>query len=383
VESIGTPALWIGFVAFVCALLALDLGIFHRKAHVVSLKEAGTWSAVWVALALGAGGLVAHAFGPERGLEFLTGYVIEKALAVDNLFVFYAIFAYFAVPAAYQHRVLFWGVLGALVMRAVFIALGAALLAKFHAVLYVFGAILVFTAVKLFALPDDGIHPERNRAYRLLRRFVPAVSEYHGARFTVVQDGRRRATPLLVVLLLIEWTDVVFAVDSIPAIFAVTGDPFIVFTSNIFAILGLRSLFFLLQGVIGRFHLLKPALAAVLLFVGSKMLLNDFAKVPIGWSLAGVAGLIGLGVVASLLWPQRSGAVSSSGRPAVSGKSPATQSGESTPIAQSSAIAVQFEPVSGKSADTSASPATAPPVVQNTRTPEAVERTPVGKSSVP
>ena len=382
-ESVGTPGLWIGFVTFVCGLLALDLGVFHRRAHVVSPKEAGIWSAVWVALSLGASALVAHAFGPERWLEFLTGYVIEKALAVDNLFVFYAIFAYFAVPAAYQHRVLFWGVLGALVMRALFIALGAALLAKFHAVLYVFGAILVVTAIKLFALPDEGIHPERNRAYRLLRRIVPAVSEYHGTRFTVVQAGRRRATPLLLVLLLIEWTDLVFAVDSIPAIFAVTGDPFIVFTSNIFAILGLRSLFFLLQGVIGKFHLLKPALAAVLLFVGGKMLLIDFVKVPIGWSLATVGGLIGLGVVASLLRPQRSGAISSSGRPAVSGKNAATQIGENAPTVQSSAMAVQLEPVSGKSADTSASPVTAPPVVQSTRTPDAVERTAVGKSSAP
>ena len=319
-ETIGTPVLWAGFVGFVLLLLALDLGVFHRKAHAVTTREAAVWSAVWVGLALAFNLLVARWFGPERGLEFLTGYVIEKALAVDNIFVFYAIFAYFAVPAAYQHRVLFWGVLGALVMRAIFIVLGAALLAKFHAILYVFGAILVFTAIKLFAMPEDGIHPERNPAYRLLRRIVPAVSEYHGARFTVVQNGRRYATPLLIVLLLIEWTDVVFAVDSIPAIFAVTSDPFIVFTSNIFAILGLRSLFFLLQGVIGKFHLLKPALAAVLLFVGGKMLLIDFVKVPIGWSLATVGGLIALGVLASLLRPQRSGAISSSERPAVSGK---------------------------------------------------------------
>jgi tellurite resistance protein TerC len=305
VETVGTPVLWVGFVAFVLVLLALDLGFFHRKAHAVSLREAGIWSAVWVALALGFNGLVLHWFGPERGLEFLTGYLIEKALAVDNLFVFYAIFAWFAVPAAYQHRVLFWGVLGALVMRALFIAAGAALLAKFHWVIYVFGGILVLTAIKLFAMPEDGIHPERNPVYRLLRRVIPAVPEYHGARFTIVKQGRRYATPLLIVLLLIEWTDVVFAVDSIPAIFAITTDPFIVFTSNIFAILGLRSLFFLLQGVIGRFHLLKPALAAVLLFVGAKMLLLDFVKVPIGVSLAVIAALIGAGVAASLLVPRR------------------------------------------------------------------------------
>jgi tellurite resistance protein TerC len=305
VETVGTPALWAGFVAFVLVLLALDLGVFHRNAHAVSVREAGIWSAVWVALALAFNGLVVHWFGSERGLEFLTGYLIEKALAVDNLFVFYAIFAWFAVPAAYQHRVLFWGVLGALVMRAIFIAAGAALLAKFHWVIYVFGAILVVTAIKLFTMPEDGIHPERNPVYRLMRRLIPAVPEYHGARFTIVKDGRRYATPLLLVLLLIEWTDVVFAVDSIPAIFAITTDPFIVFTSNIFAILGLRSLFFLLQGVIGRFHLLKPALAAVLLFVGGKMLLLDVVKVPIGISLGVIAGLIGAGVVASLVVPRR------------------------------------------------------------------------------
>jgi tellurite resistance protein TerC len=304
VETVGTPALWAGFVAFVLLLLALDLGVFHRRSHAVTLKEAGAWSVVWVGLALGFNALVVHWFGAERGLEFLTGYLIEKALAVDNLFVFYAIFAYFAVPAAYQHRVLFWGVLGALVMRAVFILLGSALLAKFHWVLYVFGAILVVTAIKLLKMPEEGIHPERNPAYRLLRRWIPAVSEYHGPRFSVVQAGRRHATPLLIVLLLIEWTDLVFAVDSIPAIFAITSDPFIVFTSNIFAILGLRSLFFLLQGVIGRFHLLKPALAAVLLFVGAKMLLIDFVKVPIGLSLAVIAGLIATGVAASLLLPR-------------------------------------------------------------------------------
>jgi tellurite resistance protein TerC len=305
VESVGTPLLWAGFIAFVLCLLAIDLGVFHRKAHEVSLKEAGIWSAVWVSLALAFNGLVLHWFGPERGLEFLTGYLIEKALAVDNIFVFYAIFAYFAVPAIYQHRVLFWGVLGALIMRAIFIFLGAALLAKFHWVMYAFGAILVVTGVRLLTLPDDGIHPDKNPAYKLLRRFVPAVSEYHGARFTIVKNGKRFATPLLIVLILLEWTDLVFAVDSIPAIFAITSDPFIVFTSNIFAILGLRSMFFLLQGVIGRFHLLKPALAAVLLFVGAKMLLIDFVKLPIAISLGVVAALIATGVVASLALPPR------------------------------------------------------------------------------
>ena len=304
-ETVGTPALWAGFIAFVLALLALDLGVFHRNAHEVTLKEAGIWSAIWITLALVFNGLIVHWFGAERGLEFLTGYLIEKALAVDNIFVFYAIFAYFAVPAIYQHRVLFWGVLGALVMRAIFIFAGAALLAKFHWVMYVFGAILIVTAIKLFLVADEGLHPERNPVYRLFRRFLPTVSDYHGAKFTILKGGKRYATPLLIVLVLIEWTDVIFAVDSIPAIFAITSDPFIVFTSNIFAILGLRSLFFLLQGVIGKFYLLKPALAAVLLFVGSKMLLLDIYKIPIGISLGVVAGLIALGVVCSLLIPAK------------------------------------------------------------------------------
>jgi tellurite resistance protein TerC len=305
VESVGTPAHWAGFIAFVLLLLALDLGVFHRKAHAVSLKEAGVWSAVWVTLALCFNALVGHWFGADRGLEFLTGYLIEKALAVDNIFVFYAIFAYFAVPAAFQHRVLFWGVLGALAMRALFIFAGAALVSQFHWVMYVFGGILVVTAVRLLTLPEDGIHPERNPVYKLLRRVIPAVSEYHGPRFTIVKDGKRWATPLLIVLILLEWTDLVFAVDSIPAIFAITSDPFIVFTSNIFAILGLRSMFFLLQGVIGKFHLLKPALAAVLLFVGAKMLLVDFVKLPIAISLGVVAALIATGVFASLAIPPR------------------------------------------------------------------------------
>jgi tellurite resistance protein TerC len=313
--TVGTPALWGGFVAFVLAMLALDLGVFHRKAHEVTLREAAVWSGVWISLALGFNVWVHQAFGPQRGLEFLTGYLIEKALAVDNIFVFYAIFAYFAVPAAWQHRVLFWGILGALVMRAGFILAGAALLAKFHWVMYVFGAVLVVTAVKLLLIGDEGIHPEKNPVYRLFRRVVPSTPEYHGPRFTVVKDGRRLATPLLVVLVLIEWTDVVFAVDSIPAIFAVTSDPFIVFTSNIFAILGLRSLFFLLSGVIGRFHLLKPSLALVLAFVGSKMLLADVVEIPIGVSLGVVAGLIALGVLGSLAFPKREAALAAAPPP--------------------------------------------------------------------
>jgi tellurite resistance protein TerC len=304
-ETVGTPVLWLGFTGLILALLALDLGVFHRKAHAVSLREASAWSAVWIALALVCCGWMYAAFGPQRGTEFLTGYLIEKALAVDNIFVIYAIFSYFAVPAAYQHRVLFWGILGALVLRGVFIFLGAALLQQFHWVMYVFGAILVLTALKLFLIRDEGIHPERNPVYRVVRRLIPSVPEYHGARFTVRKDGRRYATPLLVCLILIEWTDLVFAIDSIPAIFAVTSDPFIVYTSNIFAILGLRSLFFVLAGVIGKFHLLKPSLALVLAFVGMKMLLADVYKVPIGASLGVVAGLVAAGILGSLWFPRR------------------------------------------------------------------------------
>ena len=305
IASVGTPALWVGFTGLVVALLAADLGVFHRKAHAVGVREASIWSAVWVSVALAFNAFVWWTFGAERGTAFLTGYLIEKALAVDNIFVIYAIFAYFAVPAAYQHHVLFWGILGALVMRAVFIFLGAALIQQFHWVMYVFGAVLVATALKLFLLSEEGMHPERNPVYRLVRRVIPSVPEYHGSRFTVVRDGKRYATPLLVALILIEWTDLVFAVDSIPAIFAVTSDPFIVYTSNIFAILGLRSLFFVLAGVVGKFHLLKPCLAGVLAFVGAKMLLADLWKIPIGVSLGVVASLVAVGILGSLAFPRR------------------------------------------------------------------------------
>ena len=303
--TVGTPALWIGFTAFVLAMLALDLGVFHRNAHEVSFREATAWTTVWIGLALGFNGLVYEWFGPQRGLEFTTGYLIEKALAVDNIFVIYAIFAYFAVPLGYQHRVLFWGILGALVMRGIFILAGAALLYKFHWILYVFGASLVVTAIKLLVMSEGGLEPEKNPVVRLFRRFVRTTNEYHGSRFTVRKGGVLYATPLLVVLVLIEWTDLVFAVDSIPAIFAVTSDPFIVYTSNIFAILGLRSMFFMLAGVIGKFWLLKPSLALVLGFVGVKMLLLDVYKIPIEVSLAVVASMILFAILGSLAFPRR------------------------------------------------------------------------------
>jgi TerC family integral membrane protein len=300
IESIGTPAMWIGFTLFVLAMLALDLGVFHRKAHAVSAREALGWSVVWIALALAFNAGVFFWFGQQRALEFLTGYVIEKALSVDNIFVFLMLFSFFAVPRDDQHRVLFWGVLGALILRAVFIAAGAALLARFHWILYVFGALLLVTGVKLLLKGDEEVHPERNPVVRLFRRFVPSTSGYRSHRFFVREHGRILATPLLLVLVTVEASDLVFAVDSIPAIFAVTTDPFIVYTSNIFAILGLRSLFFLLAGVMGRFRFLKVGLALVLIFVGAKMLIMEWWKIPIGGSLAVVAMLLGGSIVASL-----------------------------------------------------------------------------------
>jgi tellurite resistance protein TerC len=307
--SIGTPALWTGFTVFVLAMLALDLGVFHRKAHAVRMREALVWSIVWVGLALCFNAGVYAWFGPERALEFLTGYLIEKALSVDNLFVFLVLFSYFGVPPALQHRVLLWGIVGALAMRAAFIMAGAALIQQFHWVIYVFGAFLVFTGIKLLAAREgNDINPERNFVLRLLRRTVPCVPDYRGARFFVKESGRNYATPLLMVLVAIEATDIVFAVDSIPAIFAITTDPFIVFTSNIFAILGLRALYFLLAGMIGKFRYLKVGLGMVLAFVGVKMLIAGVFHIPIAVSLGVVAGLIGLSVAASALFPAKSNA---------------------------------------------------------------------------
>ncbi len=300
-DSIGSPMLWAGFTAFVVAMLALDLGVFHRKAHEVRFKEALTWSAVWVGLALAFNAAVWTWFGPTKGLEFTTGYLIEKALSVDNIFVFLVIFSYFAVPKEHQHRVLFWGILGALVMRAVFIFAGAALLEAFHWVIYIFGGILILTGVKMLVQRNAEIKPQNNPVFKLFQRFVPSVPEYHGAKFWVKKGTTWFATPLLAVLVAVEATDLVFAVDSIPAVFAVTKDPFIVYTSNIFAILGLRAMYFLLAGVMDRFRFLKIGLASVLVFVGVKMCIVDFYKIPVGVSLGVVAGILGLSVAASLI----------------------------------------------------------------------------------
>jgi tellurite resistance protein TerC len=300
-ESIGTPAAWIGFAVFVVVMLALDLGVFHRKAHVITTREALAWTGVWVSLAMiFAAGMFVLA-GPQPALEFLTGYVIEEALSVDNIFVFIVIFSAFRVPPAFQHRVLFWGVLGALVLRFVFIVAGAALLERFHFLFYVFGAFLAFTGVKLLLQRDEEVDPQKNVLLRLFRRLVPTVSDYRGQAFIVVENGKRYATPLLAVLVAIEGTDVVFAADSIPAIFAVTTDPFIVFTSNMFAIFGLRSLYFALAGIMDLFRYLKIGLALVLIFIGAKMLLSGVFHVPILVSLGVIVLLLGGSVVASLL----------------------------------------------------------------------------------
>jgi len=304
----GRIFIWIGFNLFVLALLAIDLGVFHRKAHSVSIKEATAWSIVWVSLAMIFNLGIYFTWGEEKALEFFTGYVIEKSLSVDNLFVFLMIFQYFSTPAEYQHRVLFWGILGALVLRAIFIAAGSALLTQFHWMIYVFGAFLVFTGIKMFLQGDEKLEPNRNPVVRLFERWVPMTREYHGQRFMIRTNGQTRATLLLLVLIVIETTDVIFAVDSIPAIFAVTQDSFIVYTSNVFAILGLRALYFMLAGVMQMFVYLKFGLSLVLCFVGAKMLLSEIYKIPIGASLAVIGTVLLLSIVASW-WSQRKSAL--------------------------------------------------------------------------
>lgn len=304
-ETIGSPALWGGFILFVLGMLALDLGVFHRTAHTISFKEAFGWSIVWIGMALTFNAGVYHWFGPQKALEFTTGYVIEKALSVDNIFVILLIFEYFRVPGKYQHRVLFWGILGALAMRAFFIVIGAALLAKFHWIIYIFGGFLVLTGIKMIFSGDEEVAPDQTHAYKFFKRLIPTTPNYHGASFFTVENGKRLATPLFLVLLMIEFTDLIFAVDSIPAIFAVSQDPFIVFTSNIFAILGLRSLYFVLAGVARKFHRLKFGLALVLIFVGTKMAIMDIYKIETIHSLIVVFALITASIAASLLWPKK------------------------------------------------------------------------------
>ncbi len=296
---------WALFNLFLLAMLALDLGVFHRKAHEVSLKEALTWSVVWIALALLFNVGIYFWLGPTPALEFLTGYLIEKSLSVDNIFVFVMIFSYFQVPALYQHKVLFWGILGALAMRAIFIFVGVALIQQFHWLIYVFGGFLVLTGVKMVWTHGKKIEPEKNPVIRLFRRMMPVTQNYEGDRFFIRHAGRLFATPLFLVLLFVEFTDLIFAVDSIPAIMAITMDPFIIYTSNAMAILGLRSLYFVLAGMMQKFVYLHYGLAAILVFVGGKMLLSDLYKISVGVSLAVVATLLLAAVVASLLRARR------------------------------------------------------------------------------
>lgn len=298
------PWAWIGFAAFVLAILGLDLGLFHRKSREVNLKEALAWSAVWIGLALAFNMAIYHWQGGEKALQFFTGYFVELSLSVDNLFVFLLVFGYFRVPAQYRHKVLFWGILGALIMRVVFIAAGITLIAKFHWIIYFFGALLVVSGVKMALQGDKEIHPESNPVLKLFRMFMQITPEYEGDRFFIRQSGRTLASPLFVVLLILESADLVFAVDSVPAVLAITPDPFIVVTSNVFAIFGLRSMFFALEGVMQRFHYLHYGLSAVLVFVGAKMLLAGYYQIPTSVSLLVIVMILSISVAASLLRTQ-------------------------------------------------------------------------------
>jgi tellurite resistance protein TerC len=296
--------IYVGFTLFVLGTLALDLGVFHRKAHVVKPKEAGMWIAVWMTLAMVFAGVIYYWRGHEQALLFVTGYLIEQSLSADNIFVIVMIFGYFNVPEKYQHRVLFWGILGALIMRGAFIGMGALLIQKLSWVMYIFGAFLVFTGIKMAIRRDEEFDAEQNIVMRTARRFLRVTSVYDGQNFFTKQDGVSFATPLFLVLLMVEFTDLVFAVDSIPAIFAVTTDPFLVYTSNVFAILGLRSMYFLLAGVVHKFVYLKYGLAAILTFVGGKMLIVDFYHMPIYVSLGFIILALVTTIAASLLFPK-------------------------------------------------------------------------------
>ena len=295
---------WILFNLFVVAMLVLDLGVFHRRAHTVKFREALAWSGMWIGLALGFAVIVYFWHGRPAALEFVTGYVIELSLSVDNLFVFLLIFRYFKVPASHQHKVLFWGILGALVMRGIFILLGVGLIQQFHWIVYVFGAFLVYSGIKLFRQDEMEIHPEKNPILKLFRQWMPVTKDYEGNKFWVRRPGLY-ATPLLIVLLVVETTDLLFAVDSIPAILAITVDAFIVYTSNVFAILGLRSMYFALAGMMEIFHYLHYGLSIVLIFVGTKMLLSHYFSIPTSAALGVVAAVLLISVLASAVHPKK------------------------------------------------------------------------------
>ncbi|WP_342379600.1 TerC family protein [Myxococcus stipitatus] len=298
-------ALWVGFNLFVLAMLAVDLGLFHRKDHVVSPKEAGIWTLVWISISLAFCGGIWHFSGSTPALQWLTAYVVEYSLSVDNLFVFLMVFSYFRVAPEHQHRVLFWGILGAFVMRAVLIVAGAALVQRFHWLIYLFGAFLVFTAVKMLFSKDEEMDPEQKGIVKLARRMLPVARQGEGSRFFITEDQRRKVTPLFIVLLVVEATDLLFALDSIPAVLGISQDAFIVYTSNVCAILGLRSLFFVVASLMEKFHLLKVGLSAILAFVGVKMLITYFdIHVPISVSLGAIGGILLASIVASLIWPK-------------------------------------------------------------------------------
>ena len=303
--GVASPVVWAGFAVLVVAVLAIDLGIFNRKAHVVKPREALIWTGVWVALALAFNVFVWRSFGANAAEEFITGYAIEKALSVDNLFVMYAVFAAFSIEPIYQHRVLFWGIIGAVVMRTIMVFAGAALLTSFHWLIFVFGGFLIVTGLKMLIRKDERPHPENSRLLRALKKVVPFTDESQGGHMFVRVAGKRAATPLFLALVAIEGADAVFAVDSIFAIFAVTTDPFIVLTSNVFAILGLRSLYFVLAGAAERFKYVQPGLALVLVFVGAKMALSDWVKIPVLASLAVIVLLVGGSILLSLIKPSR------------------------------------------------------------------------------
>ena len=297
--------LWTLFNTFIVGMLVLDLVVFHRRPHAIRFKEALAWTGFWVSLALIFNLGVLYFRGPTAAGEFLAGYLVEESLSVDNLFVFLLIFRYFRVPAEYQHGVLFWGILGALIMRLVFILSGVALLERFHWLIYIFAAILIFSGVRLWFEKDREVDPEKSPIIKLARRMFPVTSTFRAGKLFVREQGRLLATPLFIVLLSLETTDLIFAVDSIPAVLAITRDPFIVYSSNAFAVLGLRSLFFAISGVMDLFHHLHYGLSAILVFVGIKMLVSHYVHIPIGISLGVIGGLLLVSIVASLMWPEK------------------------------------------------------------------------------
>jgi tellurite resistance protein TerC len=300
-----TALLWTVFNLFVLAMLALDLGVFHRKSHEVSVREALSWTCVWITLAMFFNLFVYYYFNQQKALEFFTGYLIEKSLSVDNIFVIILIFSYFKVPLVYQHKVLFWGILGALVMRVIFILTGVELIHRFHWLVYIFGGFLIFTGIRMLTSGDAKIDPEKNPVIKLARKLFPVTESFEGDRFFVVKDGKNWATPLFLVVILIETTDLIFAVDSIPAILAISDDSFIVYTSNVFAILGLRSLYFALAGIEKYFHYLKYGLSAILVFVGFKMCAVDYIKIPIEMSLILIAFILAIAMISSRIFPSK------------------------------------------------------------------------------